>query len=160
MQLAKSPNETNRVRRNTAPQILRRIDEQIERNVAYFSAQPREVISRRIRELQEEWSIERWLELNASTIGLTTVVLALTHDRKWALVTCAALGMFLLHGLQGFDPPIPLLRRLGSRTRGEIDREVYALKALRGDFSLVEEGSKEADEIESARRAADAAIRN
>lgn len=160
MRIAKSSNETNRVRRNTAPEILRRIDEQIERNVVYFSAQPREVISRRIRELQEEWSIERWLELNAATIGLTTVVLALTRDRKWALLTCAALGMFLLHGLQGFDPPIPLLRRLGIRTRGEIDREVYALKALRGDFSSVDERTAQADASNSARQAAEAVTRN
>lgn len=160
MQMTKSPNETNRVRRNTTPEILRRIDEQIERNVAYFSAQPREVISRRIRELQEEWSIERWLELNAATIGLTTVVLALTRDRKWALATCAALGMFLLHGLQGFDPPIPLLRRLGIRTRGEIDREVYALKALRGDFASIGESSTKEDGGNSARQAAEAVTRN
>jgi hypothetical protein len=146
--------EINRVRKNTAPDVLRRIDEQISRNVQYYSAQPRETISRRIGELQQEWSIERWLEVNAATIGLTTVVLALTRDRRWALVTCAALGMFLLHGLQGFDPPIPLLRRLGVRTRGEIDREIYALKALRGDSasltsstsSVATERSKEAVE--------------
>ena len=158
MQISQSPKETNRVRRNTAPEVLRGIDEQIERNVAYFSTQPRELISKRIRELQEEWSIERWLELNAATIGLITVVLALTRDRKWALVTCAALGMFLLHGLQGFDPPIPLLRRLGIRTRGEIDREVYALKALRGDFASVAEGT--ADASNSAGQAAEAVKRN
>jgi len=34
----------------------------------------------------------------------------------------------LQHGLQGWCPPLPLLRRLGIRTRGEIDREKYALK--------------------------------
>jgi hypothetical protein len=29
----------------------------------------------------------------------------------------------------GWCPPLPLLRRLGIRTRGEIDREKYALRA-------------------------------
>ena len=134
MKLNQSSSEINRVRRNTSPEVLRRIDEQIERNIQFYSAQSKDVISRRIHELQEEWSIERWLELNVATIGLSTVILALTNNRKWALVTCGALGMFLMHALQGFDPPLPLLRRLNVRTRGEIDREMYALKALRGDF--------------------------
>jgi hypothetical protein len=107
-------------------------------NIACFSAQPADAISRRIRELQEEWSIERWLEVNAAAVGLTTTLLALTRNRKWAVVTCAALGMFPLHGVQGFDLPIPWLRRRGMRTRGEIDRELYSLKALRGDFASVQ----------------------
>jgi len=35
---------------------------------------------------------------------------------------------FLLqHGMQGWCPPLPILRRLGVRTRGEIDREKYEL---------------------------------
>jgi hypothetical protein len=137
MNISKSPGEINRVRRNTAPKILRRIDAQIERNIHFFSAQSKDAISRRILDLRDEWSMERWLEANAATIGLTTVVLALTHNRKWALATVGAFGMFLLHSLQGFDPPIPILRRLGVRTRDEIDRELYALKALRGDFASV-----------------------
>ncbi len=33
--------------------------------------------------------------------------------------------------------PVPVLRRLGFRTTYEIDRERYALKALRGDFDGV-----------------------
>jgi hypothetical protein len=32
---------------------------------------------------------------------------------------------------------IPALRRTGIRTRSEIDREIYALKAARGDFKIV-----------------------
>jgi hypothetical protein len=41
------------------------------------------------------------------------------------------------HALQGWCPPLPLLRRLGVRTQQEIERERYALKALRGDFDAV-----------------------
>ena len=159
MKLNQSPSEINRVRRNTSPEVLRRIDEQIERNIQFYSAQSKDVISRRIHELQEEWSIERWLELNVATIGLSTVILALTNNRKWALVTCGALGMFLMHALQGFDPPLPLLRRLNVRTRGEIDREMYALKALRGDFASIPENFDGRERSEPAKRAADAVSR-
>ena len=161
MKLNQSSSEINRVRRNTSPEVLRRIDEQIERNIQFYSAQSKDVISRRIHELQEEWSIERWLELNVATIGLSTVILALTNNRKWALVTCGALGMFLMHALQGFDPPLPLLRSLAAdpAPSGEIDREMYALKALRGDFASIPENFDGRERSEPAKRAADAVSR-
>jgi hypothetical protein len=41
----------------------------------------------------------------------------------------------LQHALTGWCPPVPLFRRLGARTRQEIDRELYALKVVRGDFA-------------------------
>lgn len=40
----------------------------------------------------------------------------------------------LMHAVQGWCPPIPVLRRFGVRTTFEIDRERNALKALRGDY--------------------------
>jgi hypothetical protein len=43
-------------------------------------------------------------------------------------------GFLLKHAVSGWCPPVPLLRRLGVRTRSELDREKFALKALRGDF--------------------------
>jgi len=39
--------------------------------------------------------------------------------------------------LQGWCPPLPVLRRLGFRTAFEIDYDRYALKALRGDFAEI-----------------------
>jgi hypothetical protein len=47
------------------------------------------------------------------------------------------MGFLLLHGVQGWRPPVPVLRRIGVRTRSEIDREKFALKVLRGDFQSV-----------------------
>jgi hypothetical protein len=38
---------------------------------------------------------------------------------------------------------IPALRRIGIRTRNEIDREIYALKAARGDFKSVSAEKRE-----------------
>jgi hypothetical protein len=50
-------------------------------------------------------------------------------------------GAFLLqHAIQGWCPPVPIFRRLGFRTAGEIDEERYALKDLRGDFRVVAVG--------------------
>jgi hypothetical protein len=120
--------DSDRVRRNTTARVLRKIDEQTADHIDYYSAQPAPVMRWRIGELEREWSVERWLEVNASTLGFTTAVLALTVNKRFGLLTCAFLGFFLLHALQGFDPPLPLLRALGVRTRREIDEEIFALK--------------------------------
>ena len=44
------------------------------------------------------------------------------------------MGFLFQHAVTGWCPPVPVMRRLGVRTRSEIDREKFALKALRGDF--------------------------
>ena len=46
----------------------------------------------------------------------------------------AVAGFLLQHAVQGWCPPVPVMRRLGFRTEREIDAERTALKALRGDF--------------------------
>jgi hypothetical protein len=130
--------EPDRVRANTAPVINRSIDKKIEENVRYYSGQPRETLARRIRELDEEWDIERFLEGMASSLSLTGIMLGVTVNRRWFLLPTVVLPFLLLHAIQGWCPPVPLLRRLGVRTRAEIDRERYALKALAGDFAGVE----------------------
>ena len=40
----------------------------------------------------------------------------------------------LQHALQGWCPPLPVLRRMGVRTAAEIHQEIIALRILRGDF--------------------------
>ena len=131
------PGELNRVRRNTAPGALARIDATIEENIRFYATQPEHVISRRIEELEREWSIERWLQANASSLALASLLLGMTYKKRWFLVATGVLGFLLLHALEGWCPPVPLLRKLGIRTRGEIDREKFALKFLRGDFRAI-----------------------
>jgi hypothetical protein len=131
------PSETDRVRRNTNPEALARIDAKIEENIRFYATQPQHAISRRIDELEAEWSLERWLEANASTLALTGVLLGATVSKKWLLLSAGVLGFLLLHAVEGWCPPLPALRAIGIRTRGEIDREKYALKFLRGDFQEV-----------------------
>jgi hypothetical protein len=131
------PNEFDRVRAHTAPEITRKIDDEIEKNIRFYATRPPEAITARIRELDCEWDIERWLQANASAVASTGVVLAATVNKKWLWLTGGVLGFLFLHAMQGWCPPVPVLRRLGVRTRGEIDREKFALKALRGDFQTV-----------------------
>jgi hypothetical protein len=127
---AEDPTSADRVRRSTAPHVNREIDRQTNRNIRRYANSSPEVVQRRIEELDKEWDIERALEVNASTLALTGLLLGMTVDRKWLVLPGVVLSFLLQHGLQGWCPPLPVLRRMGIRTRGEIDREKYELKAL------------------------------
>ncbi len=129
--------ETDRVRAATSAEINRRIDLEIENRIIFYARKNKRAITLRLKELDEEWSIERWLETNASSLALTGLVLGATVNKKWLWLSGGVLGFLLLHGLHGWCPPVPALRRMGVRTRGEIERERYALKILRGDFQIV-----------------------
>jgi hypothetical protein len=100
------------------------------------------VITERIEEIEREWDIERTLETNAATLALSGVALAAMFSKKWLALPGTVLGFLLQHGVQGWCPPVPLFRRLGVRTRSEIERERFALKFLRGDFNeIIRDGS-------------------
>jgi len=119
----------NRVRRATPAHVNAQIDRQTDRNIRRYIGASRETVIARIEQLDKEWDIERVLEVNASSLALTGLVLGLTVNKRWLLLPTIVLSFLLQHGLQGWCPPLPILRRLGVRTRGEIDREKYALKA-------------------------------
>jgi hypothetical protein len=127
-------NEPDRVRRNTSTEALSQIEERIQRSIRFYSTQPPEVITRRIEELDREWDMERRLETNAATLALSGALLGTVVSKKWFLLTVGVLGFLIQHATTGWCPPVPLFRRFGVRTRTEIDREKFALKALRGDF--------------------------
>lgn len=116
-----------RVRHNTPSAINQRIDDQTQRNLArYRNSSPSE-IARRLLELDREWDIERLIQLHASAVGLTGLVLGMTRNRKWLAVPTAILSFLLLHSVQGWYPPLPVFRALGFRTRQEINEEKNAL---------------------------------
>jgi hypothetical protein len=126
-----------RVTAHTSPSANEQIRRRTEQSVAYFAAHPNE-IGPRLLELDAEWDIERALETAASCVSLFGLSRSiLTGRRRWLLLPMAVQSFFLQHALQGWCPPLPVLRRLGFRTPEEIARERYALKALRGDFENV-----------------------
>jgi len=133
-----------RVTEHTAAHVNRQIERRIEASVAYF-AEHRDQIERRLEELDQEWDIERMLEANAASFSLLGLTLALTVDRRWLALPIGVAGFLLQHAVQGWCPPVPVLRRLGVRTQREIDEERFALKALRGDFHNVEPRSASSD---------------
>lgn len=132
----------DRVRENTSDEINRRIDDETIARVQEYAARSEADIACRIEELDSEWDMERLLETNASVLALTGLVLGATHSRKWLIVPGIVLPFLFQHAVQGWCPPMPIFRRLGVRTRQEIDREKYALKVVRGDFDDVSSTSE------------------
>lgn len=128
----------DRVAAHTAPHVQNQIERRIECDVHHFARHPDE-IEQRLRELDREWDIERVLETNSALLSLYGLVRGLLGSWRWLLLPLTVQAFFLQHALQGWCPPIWLLRRVGVRTRDEIARERYALKALRGDFQGLEE---------------------
>jgi hypothetical protein len=122
-----------RVPSHTAARINREIHARMTRSVAALAGHP-ERIADRLRELDAEWDIERVLEANAASIGLIGLALGAFVDRRFFAVPALVSAFLLQHALQGWCPPLPVLRRLGFRTEAEIWQERTALKALRGDF--------------------------
>lgn len=122
------------VHKHTAPEINAKIRNDIKERVREYSTRSRGHISARINSLDHEWDMERVLSLNASALALTGTALGAFFNKKWLYLTSAVLGLLALHSTQGWCPPVPLFRRLGIRTRKEIDQEKFALKVLRGDF--------------------------
>jgi len=147
----------DRVRKNTPPEINAQIDREIAGSIRYFAGLDNLEITRRIRELDREWDVERALEANAAALGITGLALGVFRDRRWLVLPGLVLPFLLQHAVQGWCPPLEVLRRLEFRTRKEIDREKYALKVLRGDFTdlHLSAGGSPADRAEAALRAAD-----
>lgn len=128
------PETTERVARHTADEVNERIASRTRANVARCAAEGPVSIESRLDELDREWDIERTLEANASSLMLVGLGLGSFVHRRYLLLPAAVAAFLLQHALQGWCPPVPLLRRLGFRTQSEIEQERYALKALRGDF--------------------------
>ncbi len=131
------PPTSQRVPNQTPEEVNRRIQDEIRRNVCYYSSCGADFIDQRLQALDEEWDIERALEFNAATLATGSIILGLAGRKRYFILAGLVTGFLAQHALQGWCPPVPLLRRLGFRTAREIDQERYALKALRGDFKTL-----------------------
>ena len=122
--------EKDRIRKYTSGADNAGIDAAIEQSIADHKGKPAAKINQRITELDAEWDIERVLTLNASTLTLLGLALGATKDKRWLALPVTVMAFLFQHSVQGWCPPLPVFRKMGIRTRGEIDREKYGLKEL------------------------------
>jgi hypothetical protein len=126
----------DRVREHTPRRINRRIDQSTAADLErHLSADP-DAILRRIDELDREWDIDRAVMALLAVGGSLNLFLSL---RRWLSGhkpgrSTAVLGIqlaFLFHHARaGWCPPVAVLRRIGFRTRMEIEEEKRVLVAL------------------------------
>ena len=128
------PSMVERTPKSAAENISHKIRRQTKETIVRVAAEGAVAIERRLGELDREWDIERMLEANAATASLLGLTLGATVNKKFLILPAVVAGCMLQQSVQGWCPPQALLRRMGFRTRTEIEQERYALKALRGDF--------------------------
>jgi len=123
------PDTTHRVSQHTAEEVNKKIADATQKSILFFRNHPDQIPSR-LKQLDREWDIERALETNASTLIVVTCLLGFTISTVFFVIPLLV-GVFLLqHALQGWCPPLPVLRRLGFRTSSEIETERAALKTI------------------------------
>jgi hypothetical protein len=145
------PTTRERVPAHTSETVNERIERETYDRVRRFAARPSE-IPQRLHELDKEWDIERAIETNASALAFIGVILGYFHHPYWLALPAAVTGFLFQHAVQGWCPPVPILRRLGFRTVYEIEQERYALKAMRGDFDRVAQAADQASAALQATR--------
>jgi len=94
-------------------------------------------VDRRITELEKEWDVERSVELNCAILAIAGTALGVLVHRRWFALPVLAATFLAQNSIQGWSPLIPLFKKFGFRNKKEINREKYALKALRGDFKRI-----------------------
>lgn len=125
----------DKVRKNTADKVNQKIDQCTRENIERFSNGSREVIKNRIQKLNEELDIEQALKLTSAANVLIGIGLGLTVNKRWLLLSAISSGFLIQHSLQGWCPPLPVLRKRGVRTREEINEEIDALKEKLSTYS-------------------------
>lgn len=120
----------DRVRAHSASIVNDRIDRETEGSLAQLERLDEAAVHRRLAELDREWDIDRAMMANFAVVGGAAFTAGLTRHRGWLWMFGAQLGFLMLHALNGWCPPASLFRRLGFRTRGEIDAERYALHRM------------------------------
>jgi hypothetical protein len=125
----------DRVRNRTADKVNQKIDKCTEKNIERYSNQGRDVVRNRIEKLNEELDVEQALQLTSAANVLVGIGLGLTVNKKWLLLSAISSEFLIQHSLQGWCPPLPVFRRLGVRTRLEINEEIEALKERLNTYS-------------------------
>jgi hypothetical protein len=122
---------TDRIRAHTPSCINERIDDAARGLLQrYRISGDRDAVVRRLAELDREWDVDRALMALFPAVGSVVLELGLTRGRGWLNLLRAQLGFLAWHAAVGWCPPVSVLRRLGFRTRPEIEAERDALRAM------------------------------
>ena len=112
----------DRVRARGSKRVAARLDAATKERIERAADDPK-YAKKRLRRLDREWDIDRAVLLPLAAMGLGALVLARRGKRAYRFPLRAQVGFLLAYSLFGWCPPAAILRRLGFRTRQEIEAE-------------------------------------
>lgn len=129
------PPTVDKAARRTCPMVNRKIRDRTSARLNFYQGCGEQTLTKRVTELNREWDTERVLETNAASFVLIASLLGYKKSHCCCFLMTGTVGFFLLqHAMQGWCPPLPVIRRLGVRTAEEIYQEKTVIKFMRGDF--------------------------
>ena len=132
------PPARDRVREHSSPAVNRRIDRRTVESLEQTAGSSIVAIGRRLRELDREWDIDRAVMAVFAVAGSVSGGNALRRAWQgrlsgWTALFGVQMSLLLYHAARGWCPPVAVLRRLGLRTRKEIEAERRALEEMLDD---------------------------
>lgn len=117
-----------------ARKIKEKVKENIEgktsSNLVHYANETEAVIKERIEALDNEWDMDRMLQLNASVFSIAGIALGARVHKNWFILPGVIAGFLALHAVKGWCPPVPLFKAMGVRSRKDIDKEKYGLMEI------------------------------
>jgi hypothetical protein len=106
-----------------------RVQRQMTLRISFYMRHP-ELIGIRLRQLDREWNIERFMEKKTAVLAAVDTSTRTMRSKRWFTLT-APMTNLLQNTVQGWSLPIQTLRNLGYRTRDQIEQERQELLTLR-----------------------------
>ena len=106
-----------------------RVQRQMKLRISYYMRHP-ELICIRLRQLDREWNIERFMEKKTAVLAAVDTPTRTMRSKRW-FTLAAPVTNLLQYTVQRWRLPIQTLRNLGYRTRDQIEQERQELLTLR-----------------------------
>jgi hypothetical protein len=117
----------------------READRPTARSIRFYATHSSDLLNQRLKQLESETPIESIIHQNGGLLTIAGLILFLIRRRRWWIVPLTMATLQLQFSCTNRGPLVSFLRRRGLRSRREIEGEKLALRALRGDFSAVNE---------------------
>ena len=127
--------ENNDIVLETTLEETNEIEKDIQENINHYY-HDQDKIETRLAVLDQEMDLETYLQNESTALTIAGIVLGLTVSKKWLLLPLVT-SIIALNNINRKNAPLSFFRNMGLRSRLEIDKEKYALKALRGDFKYL-----------------------
>lgn len=117
-------NPHDRVRNRSPKSFTKEIDMETDYVVKNTIQSGAFAIRERLLQLDKEWDIDRALDfLFSTTVGAQLAVAMKKRNLNYIWFPIVQTAFLFMHTTYGWCPPVPLLRKMGFRTRFEIQSE-------------------------------------